>query len=338
MPALHQNKSRAEKAADQQAGKPFTARVAINNVVVFPSNGAAPADAERQQNITTSEKFDWLDAVMADHRIDTRAKVVAFCLMQHLNRETGIAFVSDATITDKTGMPNRWVRRARNHLRAAGWITWKRTRTANVYSTMTGPMAATAEQQRTLKEARDARRKSQVRPQVAEPELLQATDGNGDRPQVAEHDGPWVAEQVRPQVADIPLSVNPVVEPLSKNISAAIDSDFKNAASRNPSGSNSDFETFWQTYPKKVGRLQAEKKYNEIIKSKKASAADLLGGAGRYAAERARQDHQYTKHPITWLIGGHWTDEPQPTSGLGSQNRTDSAMDGLRSFLDGGHE
>jgi hypothetical protein len=332
MPALHHDKTRAEKAANQRAKSskgeviPF-ARVKVSEVDPRQRpNAAAPSNAGRQQNITTSEKFDWIDAVMADRHLDARAKVIAYCLMQHLNRETGFAFVSDPTITDKTGMPNRWVRRARNDLRTAGWIAWKRTRTANVYSTLTEPMAAIAEQQQAFKDAREQKRRRKDRPQVAEPERYK----NDGRPQVAEQDGPRVAEQERPQVADIPLSGNPIDEPGSLNISAAIDSVSVSAIA---TGIKPDFEIWWQQYPRKEAKLKAEKTYARIIKSKQASAAELLDGAARYAAAKAGQNPTFTKHPTTWLSDGGWMDESAPPSGLAKPG---SAYAGLRSFVEAG--
>jgi GTP-sensing pleiotropic transcriptional regulator CodY len=99
---------------------------------------------QKRQRISTSEKLNWIDAVMADHRLDARAKVVAHCIMQHLNRETGFALVSDAVIRDKTGIPWRGVVRARNRLRAAGWIRWRRTGRANVYAILAEEIAAGA--------------------------------------------------------------------------------------------------------------------------------------------------------------------------------------------------
>lgn len=328
MPALHQDETRAQKAARQRLGKPsaevipFTARITATEIRVPQPGDAAPSNVEdqkRQQRIDTSAKLDWLDAVMADHRLDARAKVVAYCIMQHLNREAGTAFVSDLTISHKTRIPMRWMQRARNALRSASWIIWKRTRTANVYSTLTGPMASIAEDQRELKQAREERRmRKQELPQVAEP-----NPNKSDLPQVAELVRPRVADHVLPQVADIPLSVNPLDNPLKESIhtgSPAIEVI-------------SAFESFWQQYPRRVGKLKAEQIYNKIIESKQASAEDLLAGAGRYAAERAGEKPKFTKHPSTWLNGRHWMDESQPAPGLAKPG---SVYAGLRSFVEDG--
>ena len=193
--------------------------------------------------VSTSQKLDWLDAVMADQGIDARAKVVAFCLMQHVNRNIGSAFVSDQTIVDKTGIPMTWVIRARKELRSAGWITWKRTRTASVYSTLTDPMASIAKRQLELKLARESRRRDmprvaeQVMPQVTEHDVSQVAElETGVVSPVALLVVQPVAEQVLPPVADIPLSLNPVaLTPSKKNLAT-----------------NPEFEVWWSRFPKKL--------------------------------------------------------------------------------------
>ena len=107
----------------------------------------------------TGDKLDWLTALSADPRIDARAFEVGFCIMQHVNKRTRTAFVSTETISEKTGIPVRYVERARATLRKAGWMTWRRTGTANVYSPLDGPMNAILDQQTLLKDQRDERRK-----------------------------------------------------------------------------------------------------------------------------------------------------------------------------------
>jgi hypothetical protein len=109
-----------------------------------PNRASEFGPEHKIRRIATGEKFDWIDAVMADHRIDARAKVVAFCMVRHINRETGFALVSDAVIRDETGIPWRGVVRARNRLRAAGWIRWRRTGRANVYAILAEEIAADA--------------------------------------------------------------------------------------------------------------------------------------------------------------------------------------------------
>ncbi len=65
---------------------------------------------------------------------------------------------------------------------------------------------------------------------------------------------------------------------------------------------------FWPAYPRKVGKRRALKAF--VSARKRASLDEILTGLRRYAAERAGEDQQFTKHPEGWLNGDHWTDEP----------------------------
>ncbi len=82
----------------------------------------------------------------------------------------------------------------------------------------------------------------------------------------------------------------------------------------------SDFQIFWQHYPRKVAQGAARKAYAKALK--KTDVNTILNGAMRYAAERADQDPQFTKHPSTWLNGECWNDEPTPTTGKNDGERT----------------
>lgn len=68
----------------------------------------------------------------------------------------------------------------------------------------------------------------------------------------------------------------------------------------------SDFEVFWQAYPRKVGKLAAMKAYAKARKI--ATAAELLTGIERY--KRLKPAYADYCHPATWLNQGRWMDEP----------------------------
>jgi Tfp pilus assembly major pilin PilA len=180
-------------------------------------------------DFSTSEKLDWLTAVMADHRINVQAKVAAFSIMQHVNRETGRAFVSDATIADKTGMSRKTVVRGRNDLRAAGWITWKRTSTANVYAMFDEPVNAVTERQQNLKDARDERRRDAsgrpVVPQRVQPDVSARQPEEACCPKIGTTVVPQRVQPVVPPVGHIPLSLNPVEEPRKESEESCDHSD-----------------------------------------------------------------------------------------------------------------
>lgn len=73
--------------------------------------------------------------------------------------------------------------------------------------------------------------------------------------------------------------------------------------------STAAFDQFWTIYPKRVGKLAAAKAWDKALKQ--ATADQIIDGARRYAVERQDENPQYTKHPSTWLNGGHWMDDPQ---------------------------
>lgn len=92
------------------------------------------ADAETKRSTFTGHKLDWMKCVSFDRRLESYDFKVGFVIAQHVNQHTGTAMLSDETIADEAG--NGSVRntvRARQRLRDAGWIAWRRTRTANVY-------------------------------------------------------------------------------------------------------------------------------------------------------------------------------------------------------------
>lgn len=102
-----------------------------------------------------------------------------------------------------------------------------------------------------------------------------------------------------PPYIDKPLSTT-AIKPLSS------------AKAEKKTGFSQDFAEFYAVFPRKKGRLAAEKAYGRARKS--APAATLLGGACRYAKERAGEDPNFTLHPATWLNQGRWEDEAGPAS------------------------
>lgn len=68
----------------------------------------------------------------------------------------------------------------------------------------------------------------------------------------------------------------------------------------------SDFETFWDVYPRHVKKLAARKAYEKARKL--ASAETILAGAMLYA-KTCPQDEQFQAHPTSWLNAGRWDDE-----------------------------
>jgi hypothetical protein len=90
-----------------------------------------------------------------------------------------------------------------------------------------------------------------------------------------------------------------------------VSTDSKPKRKRAPRPVAERFDEFWQAYPRRVGKIAAEKAYAKALTAG-ASPDLLISGAKFYAMEKKLTDPQYVKHPATWLNAGCWQDEPDP--------------------------
>jgi len=72
-------------------------------------------------------------------------------------------------------------------------------------------------------------------------------------------------------------------------------------------GSDGDFDKFWQSVPRKVGKGQARKAYRAALK--KTDAETIQIGIEKFAASVIGKDPTYIAHPSSWLNGERWDDE-----------------------------
>jgi hypothetical protein len=73
----------------------------------------------------------------------------------------------------------------------------------------------------------------------------------------------------------------------------------------------SDFNDFWNIYPRKQGKGKAKEAFMKAIKNG-ASVLAVLEGARRYAADPNLPDPQFIPMPTTWLNQERWEDGPLP--------------------------
>jgi len=75
-----------------------------------------------------------------------------------------------------------------------------------------------------------------------------------------------------------------------------------------------NFDAFWSSYPRKVGKLNARKAWKQTAK-KRPPLADLLDRLRLLAKslQWTRDEGQFIPHPATWLRRGGWEDEPEGT-------------------------
>lgn len=83
---------------------------------------------------------------------------------------------------------------------------------------------------------------------------------------------------------------------------------------------SSDFEKFYNVYPRKVGKQAALKAFAKALTV--ASVDDILSGALRYGNDpNLPVDENFIPHPATWLNGGRWEDGPLPERKMSAEER-----------------
>lgn len=82
------------------------------------------------------------------------------------------------------------------------------------------------------------------------------------------------------------------------------------------------FDDFWAAYPRRVAKGAARKAWEQKVVKGNVDPAQVIAGAARYAAERAGQPPEYTKHPATWLRAECWADEPLHATPLAALRST----------------
>jgi hypothetical protein len=75
-----------------------------------------------------------------------------------------------------------------------------------------------------------------------------------------------------------------------------------------------EFENqFWPAYPRRVGKNAALASYRRVRRGG-VTVEELMAGVRRFAQEKANTEARFIAHASTWLNGGRWMDEPDPTT------------------------
>ena len=75
-------------------------------------------------------------------------------------------------------------------------------------------------------------------------------------------------------------------------------------------GEPSPFDRWWAACPHKIGKDDARKAFDRVIRSKRATLDELIAGMEAYRRDKP-PDRQWC-NPTTWLNRGSWTDQPAP--------------------------
>lgn len=75
------------------------------------------------------------------------------------------------------------------------------------------------------------------------------------------------------------------------------------------------FEKFWDQYPKKVAKKEAERAFRAALK--KSSIEKILAALHSYRLQMDGKKPEYIAHAATWLNGERWNDQAGTDTGLG---------------------
>ena len=67
------------------------------------------------------------------------------------------------------------------------------------------------------------------------------------------------------------------------------------------------FKEFWDVYPRKVGRANAEKAFSKASQS--VGVDKILDAVRPYAKSVSHKEKKFIPHPATWLNQGRWDDD-----------------------------
>ncbi len=85
---------------------------------------------------------------------------------------------------------------------------------------------------------------------------------------------------------------------------------------------NDEFETFWNAYPRKVGKTAAQKAFQNAHNRPRIDDLLLAIGRARASPQWAKEGGQFIPHPSTWLNQGRWDDQlPEIESPMQAQAR-----------------
>lgn len=105
-----------------------------------------------------------------------------------------------------------------------------------------------------------------------------------------------------------PTLENPTLEnPTPKNNNSKEEKDKEDTLST--AELERDFDEFWKTYPRKVGKEQARKAFRRLYSKHRD---DMLNGVTRMANDPNLPEQRYIPHASTWLFRAGWEDEPFP--------------------------
>lgn len=247
----------------------------------------------------TRDRFEWLERLAEDSRIHSTAVRVALAISKYFNRDTGMAWPSIKTIAEASGTPERTVKHAISALCDAGHLEKRRGgfSKSNVYVMAGG----------SIKDPENAPEHSGAMgcPNDPSSEAMDCPNEASSRAMDCPSLGQWVAPR-----SGNGLPTNSLIEPSIKPYNIDISPPTPSLPVwKKGRGDDTDFDKFFEAYPRKVSKGTARKAWAKAVKI--SDAPTLIAAAQRYASERHGEDTRFTKHPASWLNAESWNDEPK---------------------------
>jgi hypothetical protein len=257
-------------------------------------------------SVSLLAKWRLLQFIFADARLSQSGKIVAGVLLDCLNTGTGRCDPSIETMQARSGLGRRSVTRAISELRETEWISQKRRRGTATYS---------------FNFADDD-----------EPEA--AHQRADDAPAMTCLNAPEMASLDAPRTAPLRETGNLESGKMKPgNVSPASGSRPRSRFSE--PDLSAAFDEWWPHYPKRVDKDAARRGHTRVLKAGKATNAELIAGADRYAAQCAAvgTEARFIKGPERWLNAGCWADEPEARASNGASFPRRSGRDDYRAAL-----
>jgi len=126
----------------------------------------------------------------------------------------------------------------------------------------------------------------------------------------------YKASDIRESVASPPETLAPVTEEQGNRGTGEqrVNTPSKPAASKL---TPSQFDHFWEWYPRKVGKEAARKAWDKA--RGKADQFAIIEGLERFRLDPNLPPKEFIPHPATWLNEGRWDDEALPARGQQTQ-------------------
>lgn len=256
--------------------------------------------------VTLLQKWQLLQAIIADQELSPSAKLVAARLLYHHSAQTGRCSPSYQTLAEGAALTRRSVIAGVRELEERSWLSVHRVKGGDPTAArgfVTNGFTIAFGRQPGLPLEGGGVKKTTLPPGE------ENDTGGSER-----NDTPGVKETTLGGVNKTTLN-------------SGKDTGKGNREESPPTPS--PFDEWWQAYPRRDGKIAARKAFDRVLKKRSATVDELIAGARRYAEARAGDDPKFTKVPTTWLNGGHWADEPvrgrNPGSAANSTIKPNSA-------------